>query len=97
MPLTMYYTIIIIISIVILLIWMYSNNITEKFTSNDPIIDIISNYFKNTKTDYKSYVDLLLQQKNTNMTIVTLDTYYQFKTLQNLGLLSNDKIAMKLI
>jgi hypothetical protein len=94
----MYYAIVItfVILIIITFLFLVPSNITEKFT-NDPIIDIISKYFKNTETDYKSYVELLINEKNTNMTIIKLDTYYEFKTLQSLGLLTSDKIAMKLI
>lgn len=98
---TLMYVVIIFLSVYFLFLIINSNDNIEKIgnVSNEDveIASKVVDYMNSTDNDFVSYINYLTSIGNTNLNIISIDVFYEFKTLKKQNKLSMQNVLREML
>jgi hypothetical protein len=95
------YVVIIFLSVYFLFLIINSNDNIEKIgnVSNEDveIASKVVDYMNSTDNDFVSYINYLTSIGNTNLNIISIDVFYEFKTLKKQNKLSMQNVLREML
>jgi len=98
---TLMYVVIIFLSVYFLFLIINSNDNIEKIgnVSNEDVelASKVVDYMNSTDNDFVSYINYLTSIGNTNLNIISIDVFYEFKTLKKQNKLSMQNVLREML
>jgi hypothetical protein len=98
---TLMYVVIIFLSVYFLFLIINSNDNIEKIgnVSNEDVelASKVVDYMNSTDNDFVNYINYLTSIGNTNLNIISIDVFYEFKTLKKQNKLSMQNVLREML